>query len=260
MPFLACGMLANAQHVAMQFMHISLSETLIFVGLSVVAFILSFLPRTILVLLSTVTLVTSIILSQIFYVNLAPWHLTAMTLPEWGNAVVLALIATGLGLGIYAQTDLEKKDSTSRLAMPIWCAQIVAIIVFSFFAIQAQASALAVVVMVVFGSALLLQCAKAQLAERKASVVLQYLVWILPCFAWACSAILPALDLTLMLWGLSNCLIYAVFVGWVMKISHLRKAMNLNTEFSYNLWRIAVRVVVPVSIIVAMGGLVWSHL
>ena len=37
-----------------------------------------------------------------------------------------------------------------------------------------------------------------------------------------------------------------------MKISHLRKAMNFSNELFYNLWRIAVRVVLPLSIVMAI--------
>ncbi len=38
------------------------------------------------------------------------------------------------------------------------------------------------------------------------------------------------------------CLIYAIFAGWIMKISHLRKSMNFSNEAFYNIWRIAVRI------------------
>ena len=56
----------------------------------------------------------------------------------------------------------------------------------------------------------------------------------------------------LMLLGLVICLAYAIFVGWIMKISHLRKALNFSSEVFYNIWRIAVRIVLPVSILLAM--------
>jgi SNF family Na+-dependent transporter len=55
-----------------------------------------------------------------------------------------------------------------------------------------------------------------------------------------------------MLWGLLLCLIYAIFAGWIMKISHLRKSMNFSSELFYNLWRIAVRIVLPLGIVLAM--------
>ena len=41
-----------------------------------------------------------------------------------------------------------------------------------------------------------------------------------------------------------------------MKISHLRKSMNFSNELFYNLWRIAVRVVLPVSIILAIISII----
>jgi K+-transporting ATPase A subunit len=37
-----------------------------------------------------------------------------------------------------------------------------------------------------------------------------------------------------------------------MKISHLRKAMNFSNELFYNVWRIAVRIVLPLSILLAI--------
>ncbi len=43
-----------------------------------------------------------------------------------------------------------------------------------------------------------------------------------------------------------------LFAGWIMKISHLRKSMNFSSEAFYNIWRIAVRVVLPVGIILAI--------
>ena len=50
------------------------------------------------------------------------------------------------------------------------------------------------------------------------------------------------------------------FAGWIMKISHLRKAMNFSNELFYNLWRIAVRLVLPLSIIVAMVAVIGQSL
>ena len=71
------------------------------------------------------------------------------------------------------------------------------------------------------------------------------LVWLIPNVA-------PIFNNLLILWGLVICLIYALFAGWIMKISHLRKSMNFSSEAVYNIWRIAVRIVLPVSIILAI--------
>lgn len=54
--------------------------------------------------------------------------------------------------------------------------------------------------------------------------------------------------------------IYAVFAGWRMKSSHLRKALNFNNEALYNLWRVQIRIIVPLSILVALIGLIYQCL
>jgi SNF family Na+-dependent transporter len=41
-------------------------------------------------------------------------------------------------------------------------------------------------------------------------------------------------------------------VGWMMKISHLRKAINFSSEGFYNIWRIAVRIILPLAILMAL--------
>ena len=44
-------------------------------------------------------------------------------------------------------------------------------------------------------------------------------------------------------------LVLCIFAGWTMKISHLRKLLNLPSEFIYNLWRVAVRILIPLSLL-----------
>ena len=75
---------------------------------------------------------------------------------------------------------------------------------------------------------------------------------------------LPALVLGVLqvyvLWGLTvmlsiiSVLVLSVFVGWQMKISHLRKSLNFSSEINYNLWRVAIRIFVPLALLVAMVG------
>lgn len=82
--------------------------------------------------------------------------------------------------------------------------------------------------------------------------------------------LLPALMLVVLpahvLWGLTatlsivSVLVLSVFVGWQMKISHLRKSLNFASEASYNLWRIAIRITVPLALLMAMVGWVQSWL
>lgn len=50
-----------------------------------------------------------------------------------------------------------------------------------------------------------------------------------------------------------NALVLSIYSGWVMKISHLRKAVNLPSEALYNLLRIALRWLAPMTVVVAIA-------
>jgi hypothetical protein len=52
----------------------------------------------------------------------------------------------------------------------------------------------------------------------------------------------------------------SVFAGWQMKISHLRKSLNFSNEAVYNLWRVAIRLVVPLALLLALIGWVMQWL
>ena len=98
--------------------------------------------------------------------------------------------------------------------------------------------------------------AREQLAQRQLNIVIQWLVLLAATLVWLIPATGPMYNILRMLWGLVICLIYAIFAGWIMKISHLRKSMNFSNEAFYNIWRIAVRVVLPVSIVLAIVAVV----
>lgn len=49
---------------------------------------------------------------------------------------------------------------------------------------------------------------------------------------------------------------FSIFAGWIMKISHARKELNLPSEAVYNLWRVAVRLVVPLAVVFVLSGYV----
>lgn len=67
---------------------------------------------------------------------------------------------------------------------------------------------------------------------------------------------LATLTRALAVWMAVNLLVLAVFVGWIMKVSHARKALQLPSEGLYNLWRVAVRWVAPITLLVALYPLV----
>lgn len=256
-PFLAGAMLANASYVAEQFVALPIAVSLVFVALAIVSLVLSFLDHKILVLLSVVAVAASIVLSFVMGRHIEAWQMTALIFPEWGKATILALVASGLGLGVYAQVNAESAyhdNKTTPVVLPIWFAQLASVVAFGFFAIQTPAPAISIVVAVVFGAALLLKLARQQLADRKLAVVVQYATIVLPVVLWAVPLLQTTLNLVVLIWGLLSCLGYAIFAGWIMKISHLRKVMNFDSEWAYNIWRIAVRIVIPLSIIVAIAS------
>lgn len=60
--------------------------------------------------------------------TLQPWHWTSVEFKEWGNATVLALVASGLGLGLYWQNSVgavQAQEGATKTVLPIWLAQLI---------------------------------------------------------------------------------------------------------------------------------------
>ncbi|EZQ09950.1 membrane protein [Acinetobacter sp. Ver3] len=253
-PFLAGGILLNTSNAVAQQNDFGIGSNILMGIAAFIAFGLSFLQRSVLVVLTAIATIASLVAAQVFGVQVNDWQLTPVEFKEWGSATILALVASGLGLGLYWQTNLnqEKQDAATPKTLPIWLAQLVAVAGFGYFAISAAIPAYIVLIATIFAVALLLQLGKEQLVHRGLAQAVQYILLLAPLLIW----VFPAADLfltpILMLWGLSICLIYAIFVGWIMKISHLRKALNFSNEAFYNIWRVAVRIVTPLAIVVAM--------
>ncbi|TCB37561.1 hypothetical protein E0H82_02865 [Acinetobacter sp. ANC 4910] len=254
-PFLAGAMLFSVSQYSTQWFIQGFAPQYVFVGTAVAAVILSLAPRLVLAVITALGVIAALIFSQVSGVALPAWQMTALEFGEWGSATVLALVASGLGLGLYWQTSLvqAKQDTAaSKTVLPIWIAQLLAVLAFAYFAVAAQLPVIALLVATVAGAALLLQLAREQLAQRQMIMVVQWAIIVAAVLVWAIPEITPVFHMVLLLWGLVICLIYAVFAGWIMKISHLRKAMNFSNELFYNVWRIAVRIVLPLSIILAI--------
>lgn len=253
-PFLAGGILSHLSLLLPQFTQFNVAPSFIQAGLAVLVFALSFIPRQILLLLTGMGVILSLILAQVTGTETTAWHWTSIEFKEWGNATVLALVASGLGMGLYWQTSLQQASQSqhaSSTALPIWFAQLLAVVAFGFMSIQHTLPMWAWAVAAIMASALLIQLAREQLAQRQIALPLQWIILVAAVLVW----MIPNLQqffVLAMLWGLLLCLIYAIFAGWIMKISHLRKSMNFSNELFYNLWRIAVRIILPLAIIVAM--------
>lgn len=253
-PFLAGAMLNHASNVV-SIANLEVQQPAILAGLVIAALLLSLVPRLILVGITTVGVIASLILANVMGTALPEWQVTPVQFSEWGNATVLALVASGLGMGLYWQSSLaavKQQDVATKTVLPIWIAQLLAVIAFGFFAVKAEVPAFALVAAIVAAAALMLQMAREQLQQRQINVIIQWVIVAVATLVWLIPNITPVFNNLLILWGLVISLIYALFAGWIMKISHLRKSMNFSSEVFYNIWRIAVRVVLPVSIIVAI--------
>ena len=254
-PFLVGGMLSNSTHLLNVSVLPSVAPTIVFAILAVVTFAVSFIPRQYTVVLTAVGVLGSLILAQTTGTALPEWKVTPLEFSEWGSATVLALVASGLGLGLYWQSSLavlNQQDSVTKMALPIWIAQLLAVVAFGFFAVKANISAYALIFATVMAAGFMLNMAREQLQQRQLAVLIQWAILLVAVLVWAIPQIGPIFNILLVLWGLVICLIYAVFAGWIMKISHLRKSMNFSHEVFYNIWRIAVRVIVPVAIVLAI--------
>ena len=253
-PFLAGAMLNHASNVV-SIANLEVQQPAILAGLVIAALLLSLIPRLILVGITTIGVIASLVLANVMGTALPEWQITPVQFSEWGNATVLALVASGLGMGLYWQSSLaavKQQDVATKTVLPIWIAQLVAVIAFGFFAVKAEVPAFALIAAIVAAAALMLQMAREQLQQRQINVIIQWVIVTVATLVWLIPNITPVFNNLLILWGLVISLIYALFAGWIMKISHLRKSMNFSSEAFYNIWRIAVRVVLPVSIVVAI--------
>ncbi|QIC60544.1 hypothetical protein FSC12_03945 [Acinetobacter schindleri] len=253
-PFLAGAMLNHASNVV-SIANFEVQQPVILAGLAIAALLLSLIPRLILVGITTVGVIASLVLANVMGTALPEWQVTPVQFSEWGNATVLALVASGLGMGLYWQSSLaavKQQDVATKTVLPIWIAQLLAVIAFGFFAVKAELPAFALIAAIVAAAALMLQMAREQLQQRQINVIIQWVIVAVATLVWLIPNITPVFNNLLILWGLVISLIYALFAGWIMKISHLRKSMNFSSEAFYNIWRIAVRVVLPVSIVVAI--------
>lgn len=225
-----------------------------------VTLLLSLWPAT-LVWVGALLAVMAVGLSS-FAQGIGHWSMTAFSLVEWSQAVILALVASGLGLGLYWQTALSQPQASkaSQQALPIWTAQLAAGGAFAVAqGIQGTLATGLYAAALLCGAGYLLAVVRSQWSARGLSPLLSWALcgallalWLLP--------LAPVWGVLASVLGLLVCLFYALFVGWQMKISHVRKALAFDQEGVYNLWRVVVRLGVPLSVLLALVGIVQAVL
>ena len=211
--------------------------------------------------------------------------MTDVSLSEWARAVALALVSVGAGTGLYwfgqnltskqtvtaVGTDNHNAQTTrnsaapayraTKLVLPIWVLQLVVGVVALFISGMAlpPIGQLSYWIGVVFVASYLLHYSSQQLAHKFGLLVSVVLIFVL---ALLLVVAIPTNWLVGILVIISSIavLLLSVFAGWQMKISHLRKSLNFGNEAFYNLWRIAVRLIVPLALLLALIGWVMQWL
>ena len=202
--------------------------------------------------------------------------MTDISLSEWARATALALVSVGAGTGLYwfaqhlnysqtltvANANKINHQSrpaatyrASRLVLPIWLLQVV-VGVIALLISGLNLSPIAQILYaigVVFVVSYLLHYATQQLAHKFGmlislvlTLVLGVLLVIAVPTAWLVGVLVIVSSIAVLLLSL--------FVGWQMKISHLRKSLNFANEGFYNVWRIAIRIIVPLALVLALLG------
>ena len=209
--------------------------------------------------------------------------MTDVSLTEWARAVALALVSVGAGTGLYwfgqnlvsrqtvtaveANNQQVKNRAATReyratkLVLPIWVLQLL-IGVVALFTSGMSLPPIGQLLYwggVLFVASYLLHYSTQQLTHKfglLVSLIITFAVALLLVVA------IPTAWLVGILVIISSIavLLLSVFAGWQMKISHLRKSLNFSNEAVYNLWRVAIRLVVPLALLLALVGWVMQWL
>lgn len=206
------------------------------------------------------------------------WQMTAITLPEWTTAVLLALVSVGAGTGLYwharanqllageseannADNNGKKALIASRQVLPVWGLQmVVGGLMAMTVAPTNQMAGIVYAMAMVAGAGYLVNIVTHQVSLFWRQQAFNFLALVVVALVATAFAFIPTaiLNQLLVVISLVSALWLAVFSGWQMKISHLRKSLNFGSEGVYNLWRVAVRIVVPLAIVLALVGWVMS--
>ena len=212
--------------------------------------------------------------------------MTNISLGEWARAVALALVSVGAGTGLYwfGQNRITKQAVTAvgidnhyaqnpsraqasseyratKLVLPIWILQLLVGVVALFISGMTlpPIGQLLYWAGVIFVASYLLHYSTQQLAHKFGLLVSLVITAVI---AIVLVVAIPTIWLVGILVIISTIavLLLSVFAGWQMKISHLRKSLNFGNEAFYNLWRVAIRLIVPVALLLALIGWVMQWL
>jgi hypothetical protein len=92
---------------------------------------------------------------------------------------------------LYWQNSLatvRQQEAATSVVLPIWLAQLLAVVAFGFFSLQVEIPAFAWLFAALVSAALLIQLAKEQLAQRQLAQAIQWVIIVAAIAVWATSA------------------------------------------------------------------------
>lgn len=202
--------------------------------------------------------------------------MTDISLVEWARAVALALVSVGAGTGLYwfgqnlvskqtvtaveansqqAQSRAARDYRATKLVLPIWILQLLVGVVALFISGMSlpPIGQLLYWAGVLFIVSYLLHYSTQQLAHKFGLLVSLIITFVLALLLVVATPTTWLVGILVIVSSIAV-LLLSVFAGWQMKISHLRKSLNFSSEAFYNLWRVAIRLVVPLALLLALIG------
>ncbi|MES3041449.1 MAG: hypothetical protein V4730_09895 [Pseudomonadota bacterium] len=184
-------------------------------------------------------------------------------LPNTGTAsasLLAGALVAGGGMGTAATLRLHYGEFKSAFALPAMVALFIVAVFALHHADWCVAAALLGVVVTQLGLSASLAPALAEARQRHLPALAAPMAVIIPVTLLAESLWLwgdvSSLSLLVQLMAVAlalNLLVLSLYAGWIMKISHLRKAVSLPSELLYNLLRIALRWLAPLTLLLALA-------
>jgi hypothetical protein len=173
-----------------------------------------------------------------------------LTPQQWQLVASGALLSSLSASGVYAWLLMQQtpQQHASSQILPLWLTQTV-VGLLALVVGQATDAIYLVMYMLcaIFALAVCAETIGAQLQAKGWAKPIALGSVLLAGVLTASAAEYVAFDYVLKAIMLLSLLGFAVLAGWKIKISHARKALNFSHEGIYNLWRVFIRLVVPVT-------------
>jgi len=188
------------------------------------------------------------------------WQLTLLTPEQWQLVASTALMSTVTTTGVYAwllmqQVPVPVKASTS--VMPLWLTQtLVGLFALAVGQTTGNIYLVMYILCAIFALAVCAEAIGAQLQAKGWAKPIALGSVLLACAVATTAAEYVGFDEAVKVVALLTILGFALLTGWIMKISHVRKTLNFSSEAVYNVWRVAIRLLVPITALWLLVGMV----